>query len=128
MSDPVELRLYQCMNALPDNRRLEFQMAYQSQRKNRGTALLLAIFLGEFGVDRFYLGQTGLGVMKLISLGGWFVWWFFDCILIMSAADAHNNRLIDRLWYMYNVAPQVPQYPQPQLYAQGYNYGPPPGA
>jgi hypothetical protein len=45
-------------------------------------ALLLSALLGTLGIDRFYLGYTLLGVLKLITLGGCGIWWVIDLILI----------------------------------------------
>ncbi|MDR2514128.1 MAG: TM2 domain-containing protein [Christensenellaceae bacterium] len=50
--------------------------------KNKMVALLLSIFLGELGIDRFYLGYIGLGILKLITVGGFGIWWLIDVIMI----------------------------------------------
>ena len=54
--------------------------------------LLLAWFLGVLGIDRFYLGHTGLGVAKLLTCGGLGIWALIDLILIAvgSVKDVHG--------------------------------------
>jgi TM2 domain-containing membrane protein YozV len=54
-------------------------------------ALLLSIFLGSLGIDRFYLGHIGLGIFKLLTCGGLGVWWLIDLILIASGKMTDKN-------------------------------------
>lgn len=46
--------------------------------KSRRTALILSIFLGELGIDRFYMGYIGTGILKLITGGGLGIWYIID--------------------------------------------------
>lgn len=47
-------------------------------------ALLVSIFLGSLGIDRFLMGHIGLGILKLITLGGCGIWALIDIILIAT--------------------------------------------
>jgi TM2 domain-containing membrane protein YozV len=66
------------------------------QGKDWLATLLLAIFVGTFGADRFYTGHTGLGIFKLLTCGGLGIWWLVDVILVATGSyrDKAGNPLV----------------------------------
>jgi hypothetical protein len=57
--------------------------------------LVLSIFFGSLGVDRFMMGQVGLGILKLITAGGCGVWWLIDVILIATKHEFAGIEWVD---------------------------------
>lgn len=52
---------------------------------------ILSYVLGVFGVDRFYLGKIGTGLIKLFTLGGLGVWWLVDLILTLAGKQTDKS-------------------------------------
>jgi len=59
------------------------------------TTWLLSLLLGGLGVDRFYLGKVGTGIVKLLTFGGLGIWYLIDLILVLtnSTTDKQGKKL-----------------------------------
>jgi TM2 domain-containing membrane protein YozV len=72
------------------------KMETTSTRKvNWMITLILSIFLGQLGVDRFMMGQVGWGILKLITFGGFGIWWLIDVIMIATKHEYAGIEWID---------------------------------
>ncbi len=62
----AKLEMQQLIRSLPRESQAAFMVQYNAQRKNPTTAVVLALLLGGLGVHKFYLEQTGMGILYLL--------------------------------------------------------------
>ena len=74
--------------------------------KNHTTALLLSVLLGCLGVDRFYLGYMGMGIVKLLTGGCFGIVWIYDIVMIATnqllPADGSSYQSISKSYNTSN--------------------------
>ena len=69
------------------------------QLKDPTTSLIVSILAGGLGIDRFMIGDTGLGIGKLITCGGLGIWAIIDIFLIQGATREKNMQKIQPFLY-----------------------------
>ena len=67
--------------------------------KDPTTSIIVSILAGHFGIDRFMIGDTGLGVGKLLTCGGLGIWSIIDWFLIMKATRQKNFEKLQMYLY-----------------------------
>ena len=69
------------------------------QLKDPTTSLIVSILAGSLGIDRFMLGDTGLGIGKLLTCGGLGIWTIVDWFSIQKATREKNMQKIQQFLY-----------------------------
>lgn len=91
------------VNALPEDKRTPFLMQLNKVKKNPTTAVLLALFLGGVGAHKFYLGQTGLGIVYLLfcwtTIPGWIS--LIEAFSLLVKTAKNNETKAKELYQMY---------------------------
>lgn len=68
------------------------------QAKDPTISIILSVLVGSLGIDRIYIGDTGLGIIKLLTCGGCGIWWLIDLFLIINATKQKNLQLLTGIY------------------------------
>ena len=68
----------------------KISMMYMQNYKDPTISILLSVLVGSLGADRFFIGDTALRVVKLLTCGGLGIWSLIDLFLIMDATKQKN--------------------------------------
>lgn len=72
--------------------------------KDPNTVLILSILLGTLGIDRFILGDAGMGVLKLLTCGGVYVWWIIDMVNAQERTQAYNFKKLSEALMLQGIS------------------------
>ncbi|UUV46911.1 TM2 domain-containing protein [Bacillus phage vB_BanS-Thrax4] len=71
--------------------------------KSKLVAYLLHTFFGVLGAGRFYVGDVGMGLLQLLTLGGCGFLWIADFFLLSGRVDYKNVLLASRVPVQVNI-------------------------
>lgn len=94
------IRVKEVLKSLSDKELLALS---NTNFKDPTISLVLSILVGGFGIDRFYIGDIGAGVGKLVTGGGLGIWYIIDLFLISNktkknnAEDLHETMMLNQV-------------------------------
>ncbi len=77
----------------------KWAMISSIELKDPSTSLIISILAGSLGIDRFMIGDTGLGIGKLLTCGGIGIWTIIDWFMIKGATKEKNMQKIQPFLY-----------------------------
>lgn len=75
----------------------KWPLIYTLDFKDPSTIQIVSLMAGGFGIDRFMIGDTGLGVAKLLTCGGFGIWTIVDWFGIMDMTRQKNMELLQQV-------------------------------
>lgn len=76
-----------------------WMMLTTTQFQDPTTSLIVSILAGPMGIDRFIIGDIGMGIGKLLTCGGLGIWSIIDWFLIQKATREKNMEKIQHLLF-----------------------------
>ncbi len=77
----------------------KWHMISTVQFKDPTTSLIVSLLGGSLGIDRFIIGDTGLGVGKLLTCGGFGIWTIIDWFMIQGSTREKNMQKLQQFLY-----------------------------
>ena len=71
--------------------------------KDPTTILIISILIGSLGIDRFMLGEAGLGIAKLLTCGGCYIWWIIDMVNAQDRTRQYNYKKLQEALMMQGI-------------------------
>jgi len=87
-----ENKLYLLEERLKKMTEDELKRLHYLELKEPTTMLIISILVGEFGIDRFMLGDVGMGILKLLTFGLCGILWIYDIVTIQRQTKEKNLR------------------------------------
>jgi len=87
-------KIYSLRSHLETVEESRFAILYSLPFRDPTMMLIISLLVGSLGIDRMMIGQVGLGVIKLLTCGGFVIWALIDLFLIMGATKEYNFDLI----------------------------------
>ena|ERR1700741_1971544 len=75
----------------------KFPLLQTVSLKDPTTLLIVSLLGGNLGIDRFMLGEVGLGIAKLLTCGGMGIWSIVDWFTIMNRTRDINHQKVAEL-------------------------------
>jgi TM2 domain-containing membrane protein YozV len=66
--------------------------------KRKLPAFLLCLVFGILGVHRFYVGKIATGVLQLLTIGGFGIWWLLDLLVILLGGFTDKEGKLITKW------------------------------
>jgi len=92
-NESYQVELLGIFKSIPDEKKDAFTTRFIGQAKNPTAVWGWSAYLGFLGVDRFMLGQVGLGILKLLTFGALYIWYVVDLFLVAGHVRKNNIEL-----------------------------------
>jgi TM2 domain-containing membrane protein YozV len=103
-AEESEQNIVRMINSLPEGKRTAFMLQLNNVRKNPTTAVILALLLGNVGGHKFYLGQTGMGIVYILfawtTIPGWIA--FIEAFSIGAKTAKYNEKKAQEYLHMFS--------------------------